>query len=107
VGYGFHAKSETRKLAATDAYLMYETGSPLVLQIHAGASFAAGDKALKQAHGKLYTAAALRYSFSAASASPVMVSPGLVAKSYVSSDDIRQSSFFLGAQIEFSYNTDK
>ncbi len=108
VSYNFVAKSETRKLKFTDIYAMYEIGHPLILQVAAGASLAGGTKAFADEYGGLYGALALRYSFIRDDRwSSVSVSPGLVAKSYLVTSDARMTSFFLGAQLEFAYNTNK
>jgi len=108
VGYNFVAKSESRKLNFTDIYAMYETGHPLVLQLHGGYSVAGGTTELAQDHGGIYSAAALRYSFDSPSdPSRIRVSPGLIGKSYLNTGDARNSSFFIGAQIEFTYNSNK
>ncbi len=106
--YNFVGKSETRKLGFVDLYAMYETGHPLVLQASVGANIATGTTEFADEYGGLYSALALRYSFVTASRfSAVSVSPGLVAKSYLVTSDAQMSSFFFGAQLEFSYNTNK
>lgn len=108
VSHNFVAKSESRKLNFTDVYLMYETGHPLVLQLHSGLSIAGGTAELADDHGGLYNAAALRYSFDRpGTSSKIRVTPGLVAKSYLNTGDARNSSFFVGAQIELTYNSNK
>jgi len=108
VGYSFVAKSESRKLNFTDIYAMYETGYPLILQLHSGYSIAGGNGNLSTDRSGIYNAAALRYSLDRpGTSSKVRVSPGLVAKSYLNINDAQDSSFFLGAQIEFTYNSNK
>lgn len=106
VSYNFVAKSESRDMQFVDPYLMYETGYPFVLQLHAGASLATGTKELADAHGGLYSAAALRYSLDRTGSAIFRVSPGIVAKSYLVTSDMRNSSFFVGGQVEFTFNTD-
>jgi len=108
VSYNFVAKSPTRKLHFTDIYAMYETGHPLVLQASIGADIATGTSELADQYGGVYSGLALRYSFVSASRfSKISVSPGIVAKSYLVTSDAQMSSFFVGAQLEFSYNTNK
>lgn len=108
VSYNFVGKSATRKLNFTDVYLLYETGHPLILQAAIGANIAGGTKAFAEEYGGVYAGLALRYSFIRPSRfSKVSVSPGLVAKSYLVTADARMSSFFVGAQLEFAYNTNK
>ena len=108
LAYNFVADSESRDLKFIDPYLMYEAGHPFVLQLHGGASIATGTKDLADDHGGLYSAAALRYSLDRADRSSMFrVSPGLIAKSYLVTGDMSDSSFFVGAQIEFTYNTNK
>ncbi len=108
VAYNFVAKSESRNLNFVDPYLIYETGHRFVMQLHAGASIPTGSKALADAHGGLYNAIALRYSFDQEDdPSAIRVSPGLIAKSYVVTKNMSSSSYFIGAQLEFSFNTNK
>ncbi len=105
LGYSSVATAPSRKLSFVDAYLLYETGHPLILQAGLGASFARGTTDFADQYGGLYGALALRYSFRRQGRdSKVAISPGVVAKSYVTTGDFQNSSFFLGAQLEIAYD---
>jgi len=102
------AKSDTRKLRFLDPYLVYETGHPLMLQVGLGASIATGTSSFADEYGGLFGLFGLRYSFTREGRdSIVSVSPGLVAKSYLVTSDVQNSSFFVGAQVEIAYSTNK
>lgn len=99
------AKSDTRNLKLIPIDLVYEIGHPLVLQVLLGYNIQAGT-GFDSKYGGLSTGLALRYSFQSLQKwSPITVSPGIVSRANISSDSWQYSTVFLGAQLEFSYNT--
>lgn len=106
--YSLVARSDARKLRFLTPQLLYQTGSRLALELGLGWAAGLGTAHYAGEYSGFYSGAELRYAFrQPGDGSHVGVTFGLLGRVVLAKGDLQQSSSFVGAQIEFTYQKGK